>query len=178
MLPTEATLRPESEGSSGAERNRGGLGHREGGRFRHLEARRAEHAVCDPAVDLVEQLVHQDVARDLLQYAPMGVDEADVPPASDSEVGVAGLTGAVDGAAENGDLERLGILTQALLDALRELLDADVVAAAARARDHDRAALAEAERLQDLEGDLHLFDGVRGQRDADRVADAVDEQRA
>ena len=57
-------------------------------------------------------------------------------------------------------------------------LHADVVAAAARARDHHRPALAQAERLQDLEGGLDLLDRVGGQRDAHRVADPVDEQRA
>ena len=41
-----------------------------------------------------------------------------------------------------------------------------------------RAALAQAERLEDLVGDLDLLDRVGGERDADRVADPVDEQRA
>ena len=39
------------------------LGHGQRGRLRHLQALRAVHAVGDPPVDLVEQLVDQDVAR-------------------------------------------------------------------------------------------------------------------
>jgi 1-hydroxy-2-methyl-2-(E)-butenyl 4-diphosphate synthase len=81
-------------------------------------------------------------------------------------------------ASEHRHLERLRIGAQPLLDTLGELLHADVVTAAARARDHHRAALAQAERLQDLERGLDLLDRVRRQRDAQRVADAVHEQRA
>ncbi len=86
--------------------------------------------------------------------------------------------GPVDRAAEHGDLEVLRIRGEPLLDPLGKRLHADVVAAAARARDHDRAALAQPERLEDLERGLDLLDRVRRQRDAKRVADAVDEQRA
>src|SRR5262245_57714735 len=39
------------------ERNLGGFRHRERGRLRHLQALRPAHAVRDPLVDLVEQLV-------------------------------------------------------------------------------------------------------------------------
>ena len=39
-------------------------------------------------------------------------------------------------------------------------------------------ALAQAERLEDLPGDLDLLDRVGGEGDADRVADAVQQQRA
>src|SRR5437870_1536884 len=86
-----------------------GLGHREGGRLGHLETLRAAHAALDPAVDLVEELVDQDVRRDLLQHAAVRVDEADVAPARDSEVRVARLAGAVDGAAHHRDLEGLRV---------------------------------------------------------------------
>ena len=136
------------------------------------------HAVGDPLVDLVEELVDQDVRGDLLQHAAVRVDEADVAAAGDPEVGVARLARPVDGAAEHRDLEVLRVLVQPLLDDLRQLLHADVVAAAGGARDHDRPALAQAERLEDLVGGLDLLDRVGGQRDADRVADPVHEQRA
>ncbi len=115
---------------------------------------------------------------DLLQHLAVGVDEADVAAARDPEVGVARLARSVHRAAEHGDLEVLGVGAQPLLDLLRELLHADVVSAAARAGNQDRAALAQAERLQDLEGDADLLDRVGGERDADRVADPVGEQCA
>src|SRR6266516_1432047 len=102
-----------------------------------------------------------------------GLDEADVAAARDTEVRVARLPRSVDGAAEHGDLEVLRVGAQALLDLLGEGLDADVVAPAARAGDHDRAPLAQAQRFQDLEAGPDLLDGVGGQGDAKRVADAV-----
>ena len=115
---------------------------------------------------------------DLLQHAPVRVDEADVAAARDPEVGVAGLARAVHRAAHDGDLEGLRVVAEPGLDLDRQVLDADVVAAAGRAGDHHRAALAQAERLEDLPADLDLLDRVGGERDAERVADAVREQRA
>ncbi len=124
----------------------------------------------------MKELVDEDVGGDLLQHPAVGVEEADVAPARDPEVGIARLAGAVDGAAEDGDLEVLRIRAQPLFDLLRQRLDTDVVAAARRTRDHDRTAFAKAERLQDLVARANLLDRVGGQRDADRVADPVDEQ--
>src|SRR5207253_1199125 len=86
--------------------------------------------------------------------------ETALASARDPEVGVARLARAVDRAAHHGDLERLHVGAESLLDLHRELLDPDVVAAAARARDHHRAALAQAQRLEDLPGDLDLLDRV------------------
>ena len=102
----------------------------------------------------------------------------DVAPAGDPEVGVARLPRSVDGAAHDGDLERLGIVAQALLDDDREVLDADVVPAARRTGDHHRPALAQVQCLEDLPGRLDLLDRVGGEGDADRVADPVGEQGA
>src|SRR4051794_16805009 len=117
------------------ERDRGCLGHRERGRLRVLPALRALHARLDPGVDLAEELVDEDLRLDLPQHLAVRVDEADVAAAGDAEVGVARLAGPVDGAAEDGDLEVLRVRTESLLDLLGECLHADVVAAAARARD-------------------------------------------
>jgi len=89
-----------------------------------------------------------------------------------------GFTGAVDGTAHHGDLERLGVLDQPILDDPREILDADVVPPAGRAGDHHGTALAQAERLQDLPCDLDLLDGIGREGDANRVADPIHEQRA
>src|ERR1043166_5635633 len=132
------------------ERDQRGFGHRQPGRLRHLQALRAVHPRLDPAVDLEEELVDEDVGADFLQHAAVRVDEADVAASGDAEVGVARLPRAVDRATHDGDLERLRVRAQPLLDDAREVLDADVVAAARRARDHHRAALSEAERLEDL----------------------------
>ena len=55
--------------------------------------------------------------------------------------------------------------------------DVDLGAPAGRARDHVGAARAQAERGEDLPGDPHLFDRIAGERHAQRVADALREQR-
>src|SRR5262245_62939974 len=100
------------------------------------------HAVRDPAIDLVEELVNEDVGRDLLQHATVRVHEADIPSAGNAEVRVAGLAGAVDRAAEHRDLEVLRVAHETPLHRFCELLYADVVAAAGRAGDQDRPSLA------------------------------------
>src|SRR6266496_1175128 len=112
--------------------------------LRHFQSLGPVHAVDDPLIDRVEELVDEDVGRDLLQDAAVGVDEADVPAARDAEVCVARLPRSVDRAAEHCDLEVLRVGVQALLDLLGEGLDADVVPPAARAGDHDRPPLAQA----------------------------------
>src|SRR5437667_1487948 len=105
-----------------------GFRHRQGGRLGHLQALRALHPAPDPAVDLVEELVDQDVGRDLLQHAAVRVDEADVATAGNAEVCVARLAGAVHGTAEHGDLERFPVALEPDLDLLGEPLHANVVA--------------------------------------------------
>ena len=131
------------------------------------------HPLVDPAVDFEEELVDEDVRADLLQHAAVRVDEADVAPAGDAEVRIAGLAGAVDRAAEHGHLEMLRVALQTPLDLFGERVDADIVAATAWARDHHRAALAKTERLEDLICRLRLLDRVGRERDADRVADPL-----
>ena len=108
----------------------------------------------------------------------MCVDEPDVAAAGDAEVGVARLPRSVHRAPHDGDLERLRVRAQPILDHARETLDADVVAPAGRARDHHRPALTETERLEDLPRDLDLLDRVGGEGDAHRVADPVREERS
>src|SRR5581483_611087 len=110
---------------------------------------------------------------DLLELAAVRVDEADLAAAGDAEVRVARLAGPVDRAAEDRDLDVLRVGLEPLLDDDREVLDADVVAAARGARDHDRPALAQAERLEDLPGRLDLLDRVGGEGHPHRVADPV-----
>src|SRR5207302_3042769 len=149
------------------QRNHRSFRHGKGGRLRHPQALRAMHPLGDPLVDLEEQLVDEDVGRDLLQYAPVRVDEADVAAAGNAEVGVAALPRAVHGAAEHGDLECLRIVRETRLDLFGEPRHADVVAAARRAGDHHGAALAQPERLEDLVRGLRLLDRIGGERDPD-----------
>src|SRR3954467_14274516 len=100
---------PQAGESSLFQRNRRGLGHREGRGLAHLQPLGAKHPVGDPPVDLVKELVDEDVAGDLLENTPVGVDEADVAAAGDPEVGVARFAGAVHGTAQHRDFEGLRI---------------------------------------------------------------------
>src|SRR5439155_23527990 len=135
------------------------------------------HHALDTDVDLVEQRIDEDLGGHLLQHPPVGVDEARVPPAGNPEVGVASLARTVYRAAHDGDLEGLRVGLQAPLYDRCELLDTDVVASAGGAGDHHGPSLAKTERLQNLPGDFDLLDRVGGQRDPDRVADTVHEER-
>src|SRR4029077_12153478 len=96
------------------------------------------------------ELVDEALRGHLLEHAAVGIDEADVTATGDPEVRVSRLPRSVHRAAHHGDLERLRIGAQALLDDAREALDAHVVAAARRTRDHHGTALPQTERLQDL----------------------------
>src|SRR4051812_268548 len=96
----------------------------------------------------------------------------------DTEVGLARLAGTVDDATHDGDAQRHLQAVEPGGDLLGELVDVDLGTAAGRAGDDLEAARLEVERLQDLEADLDLLHRRRGQRDADRVADALAEQVA
>src|SRR5206468_9638488 len=69
----------------------GRFGHEQRRRLGELEALGPLHPARDPRVDLVEELVDEDVRGHLLEHTPVGVDEARISSACDSEVGVAGL---------------------------------------------------------------------------------------
>ena len=96
----------------------------------------------------------------------------------DAEVGLAGLARTVDDAAHDGDAQRHLHALEAGGHLVGELVDVDLGAAARRAGDDLELARAQVERLQDLDADLDLLDRRRGQRDPDRVADALGQQRA
>ena len=115
---------------------------------------------------------------DLAQRLAAAEDQALVLGAGDPEVGVRGLADAVDGAAEDRDLDRVVVGLEPALDLGHDGVHVELEPAAGRAGDQHRAALAQVERLEDLPGDLDLLLGVEGrERDADRVADPVGEQR-
>ena len=79
----------------------------------------------------------------LLQRLALGEDHPGVLGAGDAEVGVAGLADAVDGAAQDGDLDRVLVGLEALLDLGHDGVHVELQAPAGRAGDQDRPALAE-----------------------------------
>src|ERR1700731_2263321 len=126
----------------------------------------------------LERAVHEDRGLGLLEGAGQ----------RDADVGVLGLAGTVHHAAHHRDLQLLHarvatlphrhLVAQVGLDLLGHLLEEGRGgASAAGAGGHQRQEAPEPERLEDELGDLHLLGavavGLRGERHANRVADAL-----
>ena len=99
-----------------------------------------------------------------------------VAAAGDADVGLARFAGAVDDAAEHRERHRRADMLQPLLERLDGADHVEALPRAARAGDDADAAVADAERLQDLEADADFFLGLGRERDADRVADPGPQQ--
>ena len=99
-------------------------------------------------------------------------------PQRNAQIGAARLPGAVDGAAHKRHREVLGEL--AGLDCCLYLLDdrkqIAVEPATGRTRDNIDARSPQAQRLQDGVARFDFLDGVRGERYANRVSDAIGKQ--
>ena len=98
--------------------------------------------------------------------------------ARDPDVAVARLAGAVHDAAHHGDLQRLADPEYGALDPARQPHAVPFAAAARRAGYDLDVILFQPAGAQDALGRDHFLDGVVRQRDAERVADPVQEQRA
>ena len=127
---------------------------------------------------LLDEGLHDLRLGDGLDDLALDEDLALAVAGGDAEVGLAGLTRAVDDAAHHGDAQRHLEAVETGGDLLGQLVDVDLGAAAGGAGDDLEAARLEVERLQDLEADLDLLDRRRGERDPDGVADALAQQGA
>src|SRR4051794_38005154 len=110
----------------------------------------------------------------------LALDE-DLPLAvarGDAQVGLAGLARAVDDAAHDGHPQRDLEPVETGGHLVGELVDVDLGAPARGAADDLQTALAQVQRLEDLVADLDLLHRRGGEGDADRVADALAQQRA
>ena len=99
-------------------------------------------------IDLGEQLVDETLGRDLLERLATRVDHPHVLRAGDAEVGVASLADAVDGTAEHGHLDWVLVGLKAPLDLGDDGVHVELESAARGARDQDRTALAQLQRLE------------------------------
>src|SRR5947209_2640585 len=93
-------------------------------------------------------------------------------------IGHLGLAWAVDHTSHDGDFDRRGVLLGDGLDQAGQLDDLDLGPAARRAGGDVEALLAQPERLEDPPGDRDLLDRVGRQRDAQRVADPLEQQHS
>src|SRR3546814_8756149 len=94
-----------------------------------------------------------------------------VAAGGDADIGLARLAGAVGDAAEHRQAHRRADVLEALLQFLDGADDVEALPRATGARDDADAAVADAERLENLEADADLVLGLCRPRDADRVAD-------
>ena len=126
---------------------------------------------------LLDQGLDDRVLRHGLDDLALDEDLALAVAGGHPEVGLAGLPRAVHHAAHDGDAQRHLHAGEPGGDLVGELVDVDLGAPARRAGDDLQLARPQVERLQDLRADLDLLDRRRGERDADRVADALPQQR-
>ena len=98
--------------------------------------------------------------------------------AGEADVGFLGFTGAVDHAADDRDVERCHDVFEAFLERVHGRDHVEILARAAGAGDEVDALGTQLQAFQHIEADLDLLDRIGGQRDANRVADAVHQQHA
>src|SRR5690554_6809163 len=144
------------------------------------DLRRAEFAghVLREARGLLDQRRHDLRLGHGLDDLALDEDLALAVAGCDTQVGLASFTRSVHDAAHDRDAQRHRHVLEPLRHLIRERVDVDLGAAAARAGDDLELALAQVERLQDLQADLDLLDGRGAERDTNRVADALREQDA
>ena len=126
------------------------------------------------STELTEQLAFW-IGSDELALA---VDRSLALAAGDPDVGHLRLARAVHDASHHRDLDRGRVLLGDRLDRPGQLDDLDLGAAARRASRDVEALFAQPQRLEDAPADRNLFDRVGGERNAQRVADALPEQDA
>src|SRR5579875_3594435 len=132
--------------------------------------------VGDDLLDLQTQLTQQFVLRVGPDEGPLAVDRPFALAAGDPDVGHLALAGAVHHAAHHGDLHRRAVLLGDRFDHPSQVDDLDLGAPARRAGGDLEALLPDPERLEDAPGDRVLLHGIGRQRDAQRVADALEEE--
>src|SRR3546814_10652242 len=99
-----------------------------------------------------DQMVDDAVVLQAVVRLALDVDLVGAAPAAgEADVGHQRLAGAVHHAADHRDGHRRGDVGKALLEDLDGLDDLELLARAGRAGDHVHAAVAQAQRLQDVE---------------------------
>ena len=139
--------------------------------------RRLGAVLVDELGPLDERLDHLGLGHDG-DVATLDEQVAALVAGGDAEVGLARLARPVDDAAHHRDLQRDLAVAERLHRPVGDVDHVDLGPPARRAGDQvDVLALAQAERLEQLAAGARLLDRVGGERVADRVADALHQQR-
>src|SRR5476649_2341526 len=121
--------------------------------------------------DMVEQLVVVETIGGLAVEIDHAVALARAA-ACEGHVCLASLARTVHHATDDRQRHRGRNVFQPVFKLPDSLDDVEALARAAGARDDVHAAMSQVQRLEDVESDAHLFHGIGGKRNADRVADA------
>ena len=97
-------------------------------------------------------------------------------PASNAQVGIRSLTGAINGTSHDGNRKRRGIVLKPLGYFLSDRNQVNLTAGARGARDNLGTAATQAQRLQNSPGDRRLLNRVGRERDAHGVTDTLRQQ--
>ena len=106
------------------------------------------------------------------------IEQAVGRAAGQADVRFARLAGSVHHATDHGHVQGFEYIFKARFKRIDGLDDIELLARTRRAGDQIDAFIAQVQTAQDVETDLHLFDRIGGQRDADGIADTIGEQHA
>ena len=120
----------------------------------------------------VDNLVLSYFTNDLAMRKEQGLTTS----ASNAQVGIRSLTGAINGTSHHGDGKRRGIVLQSLGNLLGDGNEVDLATSARGTRDDLGTTAAQAQRLQDTPGDRRLLDRIGRERDAHGVTDTLRQQ--
>ena len=150
-----------------------------------FERRRIElrHVHCSSHLFLLNKLVdlgHKRVDNLILSYftndLAMRKEQGLTTPASNAQVGIRSLTGAINGTSHDGNRKRRGIVLKPLGYFLSDRNQVNLTAGARGARDNLGTAATQAQRLQNSPGDRRLLNRIGRERDAHGVTDTLRQQ--
>ena len=147
---------------------------------RRIELR---HIHCSSHLFLLNKLVdlgHKRVDNLILSYftndLAMRKEQGLTTSASNAQVGIRSLTGAINGTSHDGNRKRRGIVLKPLGHFLGDRNQVNLAAGARGARDNLGTTATQAQRLQNSQGDRRLLDRIGRERDAHGVTDTLRQQ--
>lgn len=143
------------------------------------------HIHCSGHLFLLNKLVdlgHKRVDNLVLRYFTNDLavrkEQALTTSASNAQVGIRSLTGAINGASHDGNRKRRGIVLKPLGYFLGDWDQVNLTAGTRGARDNLGAAATQAQRLQNSPGDRRLLNRIGRERNAHGVTDSLGQQDA
>ena len=147
---------------------------------RHIELR---HIHCSGHLFLLNKFVdlcHKRVDNLFLSYftndLAMRKEQGLTTSASNAQVGIRSLTGAINGTSHHSDRKRRGVVLKPLGDLLGDGNEVNLAAGARGARDNLGATATQTQRLQNTPGNRRLLNRIGRERDAHGVTNTLRQQ--